>query len=121
MKLFPVTAKKNAELHLRMEKLGLSENDIEERFIHGGGKGGQKLNKTASCVMLTHLPTGKVIRCQKERSRELNRFFARRLLCDELEGIAGGDGLSDAKRAEIEKIRKKKSRKRKRTQNKYGA
>ena len=111
MKSFPVSDKKNRELYTRMAGLNVSEDDISESFIQGGGSGGQKVNKTASCVMLTHKPTGKVIKCQKERMREMNRFFARRLLCDFLEGERSGDGFSDAKRKEIEKIRQRKRRK----------
>lgn len=77
--------KKQAELKERMEKLSLIEADIQEKFILGGGKGGQKQNKTANCVQLKHLPSGITVKCQQERSREANRFFARRLLCDKLE------------------------------------
>lgn len=73
------------ELAARMEKCGLREEDILEKFILGSGKGGQKINKTASCVYLKHLPSGIEVKCQEERSRDLNRLFARRLLCSKLE------------------------------------
>lgn len=69
----------------RMKRLGIEENDLKERFIVGSGKGGQKLQKTSSCVFLLHHPTGIVIKCQQERQREHNRFLARQILCDKIE------------------------------------
>ncbi len=77
--------KKQNELKARLAKLNIKDSDLTEKFILGSGKGGQKQNKTASCVQLKHEPTGTVVKCQKERSRESNRFFARRLLCDKIE------------------------------------
>ena len=47
--------------------------------------GGQKINKTSSCVYLKHLPTGIEIKCQQGRSREMNRYYARKELCQRLE------------------------------------
>lgn len=86
----PVTPKKLAELAERMSALGIVPADLEEKFTRGGGKGGQKVNKTNNCVCLTHLPTGLVVRCHRERERETNRFLARRALCDELEHLRSG-------------------------------
>lgn len=68
-----------------MDKNGLREEDIAEKFITGWGKGGQKVNKTASCVYLKHLPTGLEVKCQAERSRAANRLMARQELCQQLE------------------------------------
>lgn len=39
----------------------LKEQDLEEQFVKGSGPGGQKINKTSSCVVLKHLPTGRKI------------------------------------------------------------
>lgn len=86
----PVNPKKLAELAERMSALGIAPADLEEKFTRGGGKGGQKVNKTNNCVCLTHLPTGLVVRCHRERERETNRFLARRALCDELEHLRSG-------------------------------
>ena len=100
----------------RMEGLGIKEGDLIERFILGSGKGGQKINKTSSCVYLKHLPTGIEIKCQQERSRELNRYYARKMLCDRLE-----ERLFHAKSArqqEIEKIRRQKRRRSRRSKEK---
>ena len=65
-------------LENRMLGLGISEDTLVEKFITGSGSGGQKINKTASCVYLKHLPTGIEVKCQQQRSRELNRYLARR-------------------------------------------
>ena len=76
---------KKQALAKRMQDLGLRKQDFDERFILGSGKGGQKVNKTSNCVFLRHPPSGLEIKCGQSRSRELNRFLARRALCDRLE------------------------------------
>jgi len=70
-----------------MTELGIFETDIVEKFILGAGSGGQKINKTSSCVYLQHIPTGIEVKCQESRSREENRELARRTLCMKLEAI----------------------------------
>jgi protein subunit release factor B len=69
----------------RLRDLGISEADIEERFVRGSGPGGQKINKTSSTVWLVHRPTGVEVRCQAERSQAANRELAWRELCLKLE------------------------------------
>jgi protein subunit release factor B len=69
----------------KLHALGVSASDVEERFIRGGGPGGQKINKTSSTVWLRHRPSGIEVRCQKERSQAANRELAWRELCDKLE------------------------------------
>jgi len=100
-----VTKAKWDELHARMKRLGIREDDIIEKFILGSGKGGQKINKTASCVYLRHLPTGIEVKCQRSRSRALNRFLARRTLCDKIE-----DRMRKKKMAERQEDEKEKRR-----------
>jgi len=73
------------KLQQRMEALHIYERDLLEKFILGTGSGGQKVNKTSSCVFLKHLPSGIQIKCQKFRSRERNRLEALEELCDRLE------------------------------------
>jgi peptide chain release factor len=102
----PMSSEKQASLILRMQKLGITEDTLLEKFVRGSGAGGQKINKTSNCVFLKHLPTGVAIKCQMERSREMNRFLARRELCDQLEAIR--DGLKAAKTQAIEKMRRQK-------------
>lgn len=111
----PVRPEKQKELAERMEYLGIKESDILEKFLTGSGKGGQKINKTSSCVYLKHLPTEIEVKCQQDRSRELNRFLARRLLCDKIEEHTSG--ASSEKQNTIEKIRKQKKRRARRRES----
>ncbi len=108
---FPVTEKKEMELLRDMEFLGIREIDIEEKFIRCSGHGGQKVNKTSTGVYLKHIPTGIEIKYTKERSQGLNRFFARRLLIDKVKELLN---IPTEKSKEIERIRKRKQRSRKR-------
>ena len=73
------------ELLRRMRHLGIREDDLVEKFIRGSGHGGQKINKTSSCVYLKHVPTGVEIKCHAKRSRSDNRIIAREELCQTLE------------------------------------
>jgi len=119
MSIFNVSEKKEKALLDRMRELNVNENDLEERFIRSSGPGGQKLNKTSSCVCLRHIPTDITVKYQRERSQALNRFFARRLLLDQIERIQKGFIKEDKKR--IEKIRSRKRKKRKRTKEKLSS
>lgn len=107
---------KHEGLHERMAQLGIREDDLVEKFILGSGKGGQKVNKTSSCVYLKHLPTGIEVKCQRERSREMNRFYARRELCDKLEEQI--QGRASEKQQMIEKIRRQKRRRSRKSKEK---
>ena len=104
------------ELKARMKRLGLHDCDCLEKFVLGSGSGGQKINKTSSCVYLKHIPSGIEIKCQKTRSRDLNRLYARRELCDRVEN----DILQEKsrKQKEIEKLRRQKRKRSKRAQEK---
>jgi protein subunit release factor B len=108
MPLYPVTEQKAADLAARMERLGIREEDLEESFIRGSGSGGQKVNKTSSCVQIIHRPSGIEIRCQRERSQAMNRYFARRELCDRIEEQQ--EGAKAKKQQEREKVRRQKRR-----------
>jgi protein subunit release factor B len=108
MAQFPVSADKADQLAVKMAQLGVKEADIEETFVRSGGHGGQNVNKTSTCVMLTHIPTGVQVKSQSTRQQGLNRFIARRLLLDKIEAMR--KGLSDERRAEREKIRRQKRR-----------
>ncbi|HEV2694796.1 MAG TPA: peptide chain release factor-like protein [Verrucomicrobiae bacterium] len=103
---FPVSLEKADQLAKRMASLGVSESEIEENFVRSGGHGGQNVNKTSTCVMLVHRPTGVSVKCQETRQQGLNRFIARRLLLDKIEEKQ--KGFVAAQRAEIEKIRRQK-------------
>lgn len=100
----PINSEKIASLDERMTALGIVDGDLLEKFVRGSGAGGQKINKTSNCVFLKHLPTGVCIKCQMDRSREMNRFLARRELCDQLDAIREGKAV--AKTQAIEKMRR---------------
>jgi protein subunit release factor B len=106
MSSFPVSPEKESFLRKRMEDLGVKSEDIEESFVRSGGAGGQKVNKSSSCVMLLHRPTGLRVKCQISRSQALNRFFARRLLLDKIEQLQ--KGFVATERDKAEKIRRQK-------------
>jgi protein subunit release factor B len=110
---FGITEQKKAELAQRMQKCGLFEIDLEEKFVKSSGSGGQKVNKTSSCVFLKHLPSGLAVKIRESRSQQLNRYYARKRLCELLEDKLFGRQSPEAKR--IEKIRKQKDRLRRRT------
>src|ERR1700710_811258 len=112
---FPVSLEKEAQLTQRMTALGVRESDIEESFVRSGGHGGQNVNKTSTCVMLVHRPTGLQVKCQETRQQGLNRFIARRLLLDKIEQKQ--KGFVAAQRDEIERIRRQKRKRSRRAQN----
>jgi peptide chain release factor len=106
MSAFPVSLEKEAQLTQRMAGLNVSESELEESFVRSGGHGGQNVNKTSTCVLLIHRPTGLQVKCQTTRHQGLNRFIARRLLLDKIEERQRG--FVAARRAAIEKIRRQK-------------
>jgi protein subunit release factor B len=111
-----VSTEKETALRQRMASLGIREEDFHETFIRSSGPGGQKVNKTSSCVHLVHLPTGLSVKCQQERSQTLNRFLARRLLLDRIERLR--TGLVAAERMRMEKVRRQKRRRSRRAKEK---
>ncbi len=114
--MFPVSPEKARALGARMQQLGVREADLEEHFVRSRGAGGQNVNKVATCVVLRHLPSGVVVRCQQERSQALNRFIARRELLDRLE--ARIRGLAASALAERERVRRQKRRRSRRAKAK---
>ena len=111
-----ITISKWRQLKKHMSELDIDEKDIVEKFILGSGAGGQKIQKTHSCVYLKHIPTGTEVKCQLTRMREDNRFHARRLLCDKIEEQIKGE--KSKRQQEIEKIRRQKRKRSKRAQEK---
>ncbi len=108
-----IKTEKWEKLHNWMEKLGIQEHELDEHFIRGSGKGGQKVNKTSSCVQLNHQKSGAEIRCQKTRSQAENRYWARYELCEHIEEQILGE--KSKKQQAIEKIRRQKRRRSRRS------
>ena len=95
-----------------MAECGLCEEALEERFIRSGGPGGQKVNKTSTCVYLRHRPSGLEVKMQKSRSQGLNRFYARRRMCELLE--EKDPTKKTGEELKRQKIRKQKNRRKRR-------
>ncbi len=114
---FPVSAGKIENLKKRIQELKIDLGKIEEQFTRGGGKGGQKINKTSNCVILSYPPLNLTVRMQKERQRSLNRFLALRELVDQAEMQISPH--TSKRLAEFQKIRKQKAKKQQRSDSKY--
>jgi len=110
---FPVTAQKNAALAARMAELGILESDLEESFTHSRGNGGQNVNKVSTCVVLLHRPTGLAVRCESERTQGLNRYRARQRLADLIDSEI--NGVRARRSQEVEKIRRRKADRRRKS------
>lgn len=113
---FGVTISKQKDLEDKFNKLNIKESDIIEKFVHSSGNGGQNVNKVATCVYLKYIPLNIEIKCQKSRTQILNRFYARRMLVEEIESIILGE--ESKKQKEIEKIRRQKRKRSKRAKEK---
>lgn len=116
MALFGVSEEKESALLARMEKLGVRAEDFEESFVRSGGRGGQNVNKVATCVQLRHVPSGLEVKCQQERSQALNRYYARKILLDKIETAILGE--QSEQRQRIEKLRRQKRKRSKRAKEK---
>ncbi len=121
---FAVSDEKNRLLKQKMEALRIQEKDIVEKFVRSSGHGGQKLNKTSSCVYLKHLPTGIEIKCMRERSQSVNRFLARRELAERIEALAAGGPETALSApggicAKADKLRRQKARRKRKAREKY--
>ena len=103
--LTPATIARIREL---MAEASVFEEDIEESFILGGGPGGQKTNKTSNVVRIKHEPSGLNIRFGETRSREDNRWLARRALAEAI--LERENKRKSARRQEAEKKRRQKRR-----------
>ncbi|MFH1783539.1 MAG: peptide chain release factor-like protein [bacterium] len=116
MAVFAITPKKEQALIEKMKGLGIYEKDIIEKFVRSSGKGGQKVNKSSTCVYLKHIPSAIEVKCQRERSQALNRFLARRILVSKIESRILGRLSEERKRTE--KIRRQKRKRSKRAKEK---
>ena len=105
---FGVSPGKLAELKDRIARLKIDLELVTESFSRGGGKGGQKVNKTSNRVQLSYAPLDIRIACQRERKRSLNRFLALRELVDQIEMRISPE--TSERLIEMERARRRKSR-----------
>jgi protein subunit release factor B len=113
---FPVSVRKQRELERRMDALGIREDDLKEKFVRSSGRGGQYVNRVATCVMLHHKPSGKRVKCQIARTQGLNRYYARKRLVEKIEEEIRG--IESEKRKKIAKIKRQKRKRSKRAKEK---
>lgn len=116
MNPFGVSEPKVEQLRRQMARLGMTEHDLEERFVRAAGPGGQHVNKVSTCVWLRHRPSGLEVKVQQERSQALNRYLARRRLAAKLDAQVLGRASAEQRR--IAKIRRQKRRRSRRAQEK---
>jgi protein subunit release factor B len=100
----------------RLAALGVHEGDLEESFVHSGGKGGQNVNKVATCVVLVHRPSGTAVKCQRFRTQGANRLAARELLAAKIEDQRLG--AASARAQEAARVRRQKRRRSRRAKEK---
>ena len=109
----PLFGDKARELEERLARLGVRAEDLDESFIHSGGKGGQNVNKVATCVVLVHRPTGIAFMSQRERTLGANRLHARRMLAEKIEERRLG--AASKRQQEAERVRRQKRRRSRRS------
>ncbi|HVZ73692.1 MAG TPA: peptide chain release factor-like protein [Polyangia bacterium] len=109
----PLSGDRARAIAQRFAALGVREEDLDESFVTSGGKGGQNVNKVATCVVLVHRPTGTMVKCQRERTQGANRLVARALLADKIEEQQLG--RESARQQEHERVRRQKRRRSRRS------
>ncbi|XP_013196075.1 mitochondrial translation release factor in rescue [Amyelois transitella] len=87
----------------------IQEHELSEAFVRGSGPGGSAVNKNANCVVLTHLPTGTVVKCHISRCQDENRKLAREMLVEKLDETLNGEESVAAQRRRLQEQKYKKN------------
>lgn len=116
MRRFAVSESKARELELRLEALGIGDDQVRESFVKASGPGGQNVNKSNTAVRLKHLPSGIEVKVGRSRSQGLNRFLAWRELVERLEARRSGEpsvrtiGAAKARKQKARRARRQRSK-----------
>ncbi|MEJ5919484.1 peptide chain release factor 1 [Corynebacterium sp. H78] len=100
-----------------IEDVEIDDKDIRVDVYRSSGKGGQGVNTTDSAVRITHLPTGLVVTCQKERSQIQNRARAMQVLAARLQQMREEEAAASASDARKSQVRTMDRSERVRTYN----
>ncbi|KAJ2952889.1 hypothetical protein O0L34_g7252 [Tuta absoluta] len=87
----------------------VEEYELTEQFVRGTGPGGSAVNKNSNAVVLTHIPTGTVVKCHISRSQDENRKLAREMLIQKLDEEINGEESVSAQKRRIEEKKYKKT------------
>lgn len=90
---------------IRREEIRLDWKDIEESIQNGSGPGGQKRNRTLSCVQLKHNPSGLIVRIDTERSQHQNRAMAVAVLASRLQALQDAETQTAQSQSRQEQMR----------------
>ena len=111
-----ISPEKIESIRRLMAEAHVYEDDLEESFVLGSGPGGQKTNKTSSAVRLLHVPSAISVKVGETRSRETNRWLARRAIAEQI--LERDNRRKSAAQAAREKIRRQKRRRSRRQKEK---